>query len=75
MVSGIIFKALSIPNHKSWGAEILRECQVSGAYYFFVFTKWLSLSGEGLLSTGPTPPSFPMYMLFEVVFRILLLII
>ena len=26
MVCGNIFKALSIPNHKSWGANILREC-------------------------------------------------
>ena len=26
MVCGNIFKVLSIPNHKSWGAEILREC-------------------------------------------------
>ena len=26
MVCGNIFKVLSIPNHKSWGAEILKEC-------------------------------------------------
>ena len=26
MVFGNIFKVLSIPNHKSWGVEILREC-------------------------------------------------
>ena len=26
MVCGNIFKVLSIPNHKSWGAELLREC-------------------------------------------------
>ena len=26
MVCGNIFKVLSIPNHKSWKAEILREC-------------------------------------------------
>ena len=26
MVCGNLFKDLSIPNHKSWGAEILREC-------------------------------------------------
>ena len=26
MVCGNIFKVLSIPNHKSWGAEMLRKC-------------------------------------------------
>ena len=29
MVCGNIFKVLSIPSHKSWGAEILRECSPS----------------------------------------------
>ena len=84
MVCGNIFKVLSIPNHKSWGAEILRECSpptmchmsrvichVSGVtcqvsrvtcnfiiIILFFLTQWWSLSGEGLLSTGPTPSSF-----------------
>ena len=37
------------------------RCQVSGVTFFSSFsflTKWCSLSGEGLLSTGPTPSFF-----------------
>ena len=61
MVCRNIFKALSIPNQKSWGADIFfcggtsrwRVCYQRGLPRL-VFTKWWSLSGEGLLSTGPT---------------------
>ena len=47
------------------------RCQMSGVtiyiyIYIFFFTKWLSLSGEGLLSTGPTPSSFPIGHLLHI---------
>ena len=65
---------LSIPNHTSGGAEVLRECspltmchislvpchvsRVKFVSILFFWTKWGSQSGEGLLSTAPTPSSF-----------------
>ena len=33
MVCGNIFVVLSIPNHKSWGAELLRECSLPTMFH------------------------------------------
>ena len=51
-------------------------CNVSHVTIFFLFlTKWLSLSVEGLISTGPTPssfqfnPYFPILLFCQVVYK------
>ena len=47
------------------------RCHVSLFSFFFsssFLTKWWSLSGEGLLSTGPTPSSFLVGHLIKITF-------
>ena len=40
-------------------------CHMSQFLFLSFLTKWWNLSVEGLLLTGPTPPSFSMYHIIE----------
>ena len=65
MLSFRIFKTLSIPNCKSWGAKILRECSpptmchmscvTCHVYFFMGLTKVVELVGGGSVINGSYP--------------------